>query len=55
MRFFEKSFLLANIKLNVVFGIHFLTISNVDIDFKAQDLQQRSYITKEILLTTKKI
>lgn len=38
VRFFEKSFLLANIKLNIVFGIHFLTINNVDIDFKAQKL-----------------
>ena len=38
-RFFEKSFLLANIKLNVVFGMFFLTINNADIDFQAQDLE----------------
>ncbi len=34
-RFFEKSFLLADVKLDVVFKILFLTINNVDIDFQA--------------------
>ena len=37
-KFFEKSFLLANIKLNIVFEMLFLTISNINIDFQAQDL-----------------
>ena len=37
-KFFEKSFLLANIKLNVVLEILFLIISNIDIHFQAQDL-----------------
>ena len=31
--FFEESFLLANIKLNIVREIFFLTMSNTDIDF----------------------
>ena len=31
--FFEESFLLANIKPNVVLKMLFLTISNIDIDF----------------------
>ena len=30
-RFFEKTFLLADIKMEVIFGILFLTISNVDV------------------------
>ena len=38
-RFFEESFLLANVKLDIVLGILFLTINNVDIDFQAWDLQ----------------
>ena len=38
VRFFEKSFLLANIKPNVVFGILFLTISNININFKTWNL-----------------
>ena len=32
-RFFEKSFLLADIKLKIVLGMLFLTINNIDIDF----------------------
>lgn len=39
MRFFEKSFLLTNIKPNIVFEISFLTMSNEDVDFKTWDLQ----------------
>ena len=34
-RFFEKSFLLANVKPDIVLGMLFLTISNIDIDFQA--------------------
>ena len=34
-RFLEKSFLLANVKLNIVFEMLFLTISNINIDFQA--------------------
>ncbi len=37
-RFFEKSFLLANIKSDVVLGMPFLTMSNADINFQARDL-----------------
>ena len=37
-RFFKKSFLSANIKLNIVLKIFFLIINNVNIDFQAQDL-----------------
>ncbi len=34
-RFFEKGFILANVKPDVVLRIAFLTISNTDIDFQA--------------------
>ena len=37
-RFFEESFLLADVKPEIVLGIPFLTMSNADIDFQAQDL-----------------
>ena len=37
-RFFEESFLLADVNLDVVFKMPFLTMSNVDIDFQAWDL-----------------
>ena len=32
-RFFKKSFLLANVKLDIILGISFLTMNNIDIDF----------------------
>lgn len=34
-RFFEESFLLVKVKLNIVFKIFFQTINNVNIDFYA--------------------
>ncbi len=37
-RFFKESFLLVNIKPNIVLGILFLIISNIDINFQAWDL-----------------
>ncbi len=32
-RVFEESFLLADVKLDIVLGIPFLTMSNTDVDF----------------------
>lgn len=37
-RVFEENFLLADVQLNIVLGMLFLTISKADIDFQAQDL-----------------
>ena len=37
-RFFKKSFLLTNVKLNIVFEMFFLTINNVNINFSARNL-----------------
>ncbi len=54
-KFFKDSFLLANVKLNVVLKMPFLTISNADIDFQAQDLEWRSYITRNVFLTTRQV
>ena len=34
-RFFEKSFLLANVKPDIMLEIHFLTMSNANVDFQA--------------------
>ena len=38
-RFFEKSFLLANVKLGKMLTMPFLTINNADVDFQARILQ----------------
>ena len=37
-RFFEKSFLLADVKPEIVLGMFFLIMSNADIDFQAWNL-----------------
>ena len=37
-RFFEKSFLLVDIKPDLIFEIPFLTINNANVDFQAQNL-----------------
>ncbi len=38
-RFFEESFLLADVKPDIVLGMSFLTMSNAEVDFEARDLQ----------------
>ncbi len=52
-RFFEESFLLVDVKPNIVLGMPFLTMSNADVNFQAQDLQWRSYTTGDVLSTTR--
>ena len=37
-RFFKESFLLAKIKHEIVLGMPFLTMNNVDVNFQARDL-----------------
>ncbi len=54
-RFFEESFLLANVRPDIVLEIPFLTISNADINFQARDLQWRSYTTGEVHPTTRRV
>ena len=38
-RFFKKSFILTDIKLDIVLRIFFLIINNTNIDFQAQNLK----------------
>ncbi len=37
-RFFKESFLFADVKPDIVFGMPFRTMSNADINFQAWDL-----------------
>ena len=50
--FFQKTFLLANIRIKLFLGIPFLTFSNADIQFAKKELTWRTYTTKEALPTT---
>ncbi len=54
-RFFEDSFLLADVSPDIVLGMLFLTMSNADVDFQARDLQWRSYTTRKVLPTTRQV
>ena len=54
-RFFEESFLLADVKPEIVFEMLFLTMSNAIVNFQDQNLQWRSYTTKNVLPTTRQI
>ncbi len=54
-RFFEESFLLADVSPDIVLRMPFLTMSNADVDFQAWHLQWRSYITGEVFPTTRQV
>ena len=54
-RFFQETFLLADIGVEVVLGMPFLTLSNADIQFEKKELTWRSYTTAEALPTTKRV
>ena len=53
VRFFEGTFLIANVSPEVVFGMLFFTLSSADIDVLDQDLRWRTYINEEAFPTTR--
>ena len=55
VRFFEETFLVANVSPEVVLGMPFLTLSNADVDFSGRDLRWRTYTTEEALPTTRRV
>ena len=54
-RFFQETFLLADISMEVVLGMLFLTFSNANGQFVEKKLTWRSYTTAEALTTTKRV
>ncbi len=54
-RFFKKSFLLADVKSDIVLGMPFLTMSNADVDVQARNLPWRSYTTADVFLTMRRV
>ena len=54
-RFFKKTLLSADINMQVVLNIPFLTFSNVNIQFVEKKLTQRSYTTAKTLSITKQV
>ena len=55
LRFFEETFLVTNVSPEVVFGMPFLILSGLDVNYLDWELQWRTYTTKEAFLTTKRI
>ena len=55
VRFFEETFLVANVSPEVVLGMSFLTLSGADVDFLGRELRWKTYTTKEAPLTTRRI
>ena len=53
--FFEKTFLLVDISMNITFGMSFFILSNVEIDFMSCHIYGRIYIDVEVLLTIQQI
>lgn len=54
-KFFEKSFFLTDVNLDIVLGQFLLTMSNTKIDFQARDLQWRFYTIGNILSTPRRV
>lgn len=54
-RFFQETLLVADIKIDIVFEILFLTFSNANIQFAEGNLTWKTYTAVEALFTTKKI
>lgn len=54
-RFFQETFLLADISMEVVFEMLFLTLSNVDIQFAKKKLTKRPYTAVKALPTIKQV
>ena len=54
-RFFQETFLLADISMEVVLGMPFLTLSNADVQFAEKELTWRTYTTEKALPTTSQV
>ena len=55
VKFFEETFLVANISPEVVLGMSFLILSNADIDFSGRELRWRTYTIEKVLPTTRRL
>ena len=55
VRFFEETFLVANVSPEIVLGMPFVTLSGADVDFLDRELRWRTYTTEEALPTTRRV
>ena len=55
VRFFEETFLVANVSLEVVFGMLFFILNGANVDFSGHEHWYRTYTTKKAFSTNKRI
>ena len=55
VRFFEETFLVANVSLEIVLRMLFLTLSSANINFLGLELWWRTYTTEKAFLTTRHV
>ena len=55
VRFFKKTFVVANVSPEVVLGMLFLTLSEVDVDFSRQKLSWSTYTIKVAFPTIRRV
>ena len=55
VRFFEETFLMANISPKIVLGLSLLTLSGADVNFLGQELRWKTYTNKETLPTIRRV
>ena len=55
IRFFEGTFVFADTSMEIVLGMHFLTLSNSDIQFDTECYTWKSYITAKALPTSRRV
>ena len=55
VRFFENTFLVANVSPEIVFGMPFLILCDADVDFLGRERRWKTYTTEEVFLTTKRV
>ena len=55
VKFFEETFLVANISPEVVLGKPYLTLSGADVDFLGRELRWRTYSIKKAFPTTSRV
>ena len=54
-RFFQETFLLADISMEVVLGMPFFNLSNADVQFVEKELTWGTYTTKKALSTIRQV
>lgn len=53
--FFAETFILANISMNITFGMSLFTLSNIEVNFNNRELKWRFYIIAKAITITRQL